>query len=410
LALSSVFGMALAVGSLLFFLGVGMGLTHFIQHLFPVDAKRFEVKAPQWTLGEKEYKKLDEAACEAFQALEHVHTLYRKMEVRAPGTTRINDTLLGMRIHMGLEIMAVGIEPALFAPEVSTALFVDEDIFFEEKEGVPVVLSSYLIEVYNQHFAPKNGLPLLSNEDMLKGFGFDVVFNQSFFAGNAGEALAQEFFIAGFSPRAFLAGISIPLESAKRINRALGKDAEHYSSVVVEVTDSAHVPKLIQELEHMGFKVDEGERQRARQLGLAIWATTGALSLLSILIGVLATLNIAQGMSHSLRMRETEFAIFRAVGATPAQLAWTVMVQALILALVGGGLGIAAALGGGHLLNVFLFQVLGDIPLLPKNLFMLPVLGCIGALLGAMLAALLGVWGPSRRLQKMSPAEVLAGR
>jgi ABC-type antimicrobial peptide transport system permease subunit len=403
LACSSVFGISLAVGSLLFFLGVGLGLTAFIQHLFPVEAKRFEVKAPKWAVGETEFKKLDEATCAEFQKLEHVRALYRKMEVRAPGVTRVNDKIFNIRINMGLEVVAVGVEPALFEAEVPRELFV------EDKEAVPVVLNSHLLDVYNQHFAPKNGLPLLKG-DMLQGFGFDVFFNQSFFAGNTGEVLSQEFFVAGFSPRAFLAGISIPLESAKRINQALGKDAEHYSSVVIEVDDSAHLPKVIQQLERMGFKADTGERQWAEQLGLAIWAVTGGLSLLSILIGVLVTLNIAQGLSHSLRMRESEFAIFRAVGATPAQLVSLMVVEALVLALLGGVLGVAAAWGGGYLLNMFLFSALGNFPLLPHHFFALSLEGCLGGLLGAMLAALLGVWGPSRRLRKMAPAAVLAGR
>jgi len=212
-AYASVFGIGLAVGSLLFFLGVGLGTTQFIQHLFPVEAKRFEVRAPKWNVGETEYKKLDEAACAQFQALEHVRTLYRKMEVRAPGVTRI-EKILNMRVNMGMEVAAIGVEPALFEAEVPGEFFVED-----EDGAVPAVLNAHLIEVYNQHFAPKNGMPVLKGE-MLKAFPFNVFFNRSFFARGEGETLEQEFFVAGFSPRAFLAGISIPLESAKRINRA----------------------------------------------------------------------------------------------------------------------------------------------------------------------------------------------
>ncbi|MCL2314461.1 MAG: ABC transporter permease [Proteobacteria bacterium] len=403
LAYSSIFGIGLATGSLLFFLGLGFGLTSFIQHLFPVEAKRVEVKAPQWVVGETEYKKLDEVACTDFQKLKHVRALFRKMEVRAPGITRVNDDILGMRIDMGLEVMAVGVEPALFGEDIEQALFV------EDEEAVPAILSTYLIDVYNQHFAPKNGLASLKG-DMLKGFGFDVIFNRSFFAGNTGERVRQEFFVAGFSPKAFLAGISIPLESAKRLNRTLGREAEQYSSVVVEVDDSTHIASVIQQLERLGFKTDEGERRFVQQLGLATWATTGALSLLSILIGVLATINIAQGLSHSLHMREGELAIFRAVGATSAQLVGVVVAQAFILALAGGGLGVLAAWGGGYLLDGFLFQALGAITWLPKRFFMLPVGVYLGGVMGAILAALLGVWGPSRRLLRRGIAEVLAGR
>jgi len=402
LAYSSVFGISLAVGSLLFFLGVGFGITTFIQQLFPVEAQRFEVRAPKWVVGETEHRKLDEAACAEFQALEHVRTLYRKMEVRAPGVTHI-DKILNIRVNMGLEVVAVGVEPALFEAEVS------KEGFVEDKEAIPALLNSHLIEVYNQHFAPKNGLPLMKGE-MLQGFGFEVFFNRSFFARSAGETLEQEFFVAGFSPKAFLAGISIPLDSAKRINRALGKDAEQYSSVVIEVEDSAHLPKVMGQLEQMGFEVNDGERTWVRQLGLAVWVVAGGLSLLSLLIGALATLNIAQGLFHSLRIREGEFAIFRAVGARPAQLAWTLTAEALVLALLGGGLGTAAAWGGGYLLNIFLFRALGSLSLLPQSFFVLPWEVCLGGLVGALLAALLGVWAPSRRLRKMDPAAVLAAR
>jgi len=75
-------------------------------------------------------------------------------------------------------------------------------------------------------FAPQRGLPRLS-EGMLIGFQLPVEIGKSYVAGKTLEHSQETALVlAGFSDRAALAGISMPIDSVKRLNARFGADAQ----------------------------------------------------------------------------------------------------------------------------------------------------------------------------------------
>ncbi|MCY1042480.1 FtsX-like permease family protein [Corallococcus sp. bb12-1] len=408
-AFFSAFGVAMGVGALVFFVGLGLGVGQVIrERIFPTDSRLVDVVPPSVSLGLLGGGKLDTGAVERLRALPGVETAYRKMNVRVPAVTRYDGTFFGSRLRMGLEVLAVGVDPGLVQKDVGLQEAKD---FKDPGEGkaIPALISTRLLELYNKTFAPARKLPQLSAE-MLIGFGFPVEFNRSYVAATSGgPSSTQQAQVVGASDRAMLAGITIPLDTAVRINRAAGADAESYTGVTLVAADPSYVPALVAAVKGMGFEIDDQERRLAENAGAAVALTTSALALLSILICVLAAVNITHAMSASVRARAREIGVMQAVGASRADIRSIVLAEASVVGLLGGAAGTSVALLLAFAVDRFAAGYLPDFPFKPDSFFSFPVTVLLGGVLLGLVAALAGAWFPSSRAAATDPARTLAG-
>ncbi len=406
-AWSSVFGIAVGVAALVFFVALGLGVGSIVkERVFPVDVNLVEVVPSQLSLGLLGGGKIDQAAVDRLAALPGVTAAYRKMNVRVPAVTIYDGDFFGRRLRMGLEVITVGVDPEFVKRDVQLGDFSDPG----DGQPIPAVASSRLLEVYNKTFAPARSLPQLSGA-MLTGFSFPVEFNRSFVTasppGPVEKAQAQ---IVGVSDHGLLAGITVPLTVAIRLNRAAGVDAETFTAVTLRVREPSLVPALVGEVKNMGFRVDDQERRMAENAGAAVAITTSAMALLSVLICVLAAFNIAHALSASVRAREREFGVMRAVGASRRDLFLVVFAEAVVLGLAGGLGGTLAAGLGARGIDLLAARVLPEFPFKPESFFVTPWwLWASGVGLG-VLAAAGGAWLPARRAARLDPARVLAGQ
>ncbi len=407
-ALLSAFGVAIGVGALVFFVALGAGVGTVIREkIFPVDARLLDVVPPSLSLGSLLGSgKLDQAAIDRLAALEEVERVYRKMNVRVPAVTRYDGDFFGSRLRMGLELLVVGVDPGLVEGDIVHGKFEDPG----PNQPIPAVASSRLFEIYNKSFAPARGLPQLSAQ-MVAGFTFPVEFNRSYVASPVGGAAVQSSFaqVAGVSDRAMLAGITVPLEVAIRINRQSGVDAENFTGVTLQAKDPSGVPRLIEHVRRMGLQVDDQERRLAENAGLAVSLTTSALALLSVLICLLAAVNIAHALSAQVRARAKEIGVMRAVGATRADIQRIVLSEAAVVGLLGGTVGTCVAFVAARLMDRFATTLLPDFPFKPDTFFGFPPSLLVGGVLLGVLAALGGAYLPSRRAASLDPARTLAG-
>ncbi|RKH61664.1 ABC transporter permease [Corallococcus llansteffanensis] len=408
-AFFSAFGVAMGVGALVFFVGLGLGVGRVIrERIFPTDSRLVDVVPPSVSLGLLGGGKLDTAAVERLGALPGVETTYRKMNVRVPAVTRYDGTFFGSRLRMGMEVLAVGVDPGLVQKDVGLAEAKD---FKDPGEGkaIPALISTRLLELYNKTFAPARKLPQLSAE-MLIGFGFPVEFNRSYVAATSGgPSTTQQAQVVGASDRAMLAGITIPLDTAVRINRAAGADADNYSGVTLVAADPSRVSELVEAVKGMGFEIDDQERRLAENAGAAVTLTTSALALLSILICVLAAVNIAHAMSSSVRARAKEIGVMQAVGASRADVRSIVLAEAAVVGVLGGATGTAAALLLAFAVDRLATGYLPNFPFKPDSFFAFPWTVVLGGVLLGLVAALAGAYFPSRRAAATDPARTLAG-
>ena len=215
--------------------------------------------------------------------------------------------------------------------------------------------------------------------------------------------------LVGVSDRGLLAGVTVPLDTVKRINRELGADATTYTGVTLLARSSAQVPQLAANVREMGFRVDDQERRMAENAGAAVTLTTSALALLSALICLLAAINIAHALSASVRARAKDLGVMRAVGASKRDIRAVVLAEAAALGLFGGLCGTALAVAGTFAMDWAAGRFLPQFPFKPDTFFSLSwQLVAAGVALG-LVSSLLGAWLPSRDAAAVDPARVLAG-
>ncbi len=406
-ALFSGFGVAVGVGALVFFVALGLGVGTVVrERVFPIDTSLVEVVPPQVSLGALlGGGKLDQPTVDRLRALPGVTHAYRRMNVKVPAVSRYDGDFFGQRLRMGLEILAQGVDAELLKDEVDPQSFRD----VPPGEPIPAVAATRLLEIYNKSFAPARKLPQLS-PTMLVGFSFPVELNRSFVSASPpGPTIPLRMQLVGMSDRALLAGVTVPLETAQRLNRQTGQDAETFTGVALRASDPAVVPRIVEEVRRMGFEVDDTERRMAESAGAAVAITTSALALLSILICLLAAVNIAHALSAQVRARAKEIGVMRAVGATRGDIRGLVLTEAAVIGALGGALGTLLAFSAALLLNSLSRRVLPPFPFQPESFFAFPLWLLAGGVVLGLVAALGGAFVPARAAAATDPARTLAG-
>jgi len=407
-AFFSAFGVAMGVGALVFFVGLGLGVGQVIrERVFPSDARLVDVVPPAVSLGSfLGGGRLDAATVERLGALPGVERVYRKMNVRAPAASLYNGDFFGRKLRMGMDLLAVGVDPGLVEGAVSPDTFVDPG----PDKPLPVLISTRLLEIYNNTFAPSRKLPRLAPE-MLKGFVLPIDFNRSYVTAPLPgvPVLSAQVQVVGASDRALLAGVTLPLDVAVRLNKELGQDTETYTGVTLVATSPGGVPSVVAAVKEMGLEIDDQERRLAENVGAAVTLTTSAMALLSILICVLAAVNIAHALSASVRARAKEIGVMQSVGASRADVRNIVLAEAGVVGLAGGVLGTVAALLLALLVDRLAATWLPQFPFKPDSFFSFPGLVVVGGVGLGLFAALAGAWFPSHRAAATDPARTLAG-
>lgn len=406
-AAMSAFGVAIGVGALVFFVSLGLGIHEVVStKVFPVDTRLVEVVPPSISLGALlGGGKLDPPTIERLSALSGVARVHRKMTVRVPAVSRYEGDFFGARLRMGVEILAVGVDPSLVEKDVQLGSFVDPG----PDKPIPALAATRLLEIYNKSFAPARKLPQLS-PTLVVGFIFPVEFNRSFVASTSGGPVTKSpVQVVGVSDHALLAGITIPLDTARRLNREAGVDADSYTGATLEARSPGDVPRLVEAVKQMGLQVDDQERRLAQNAGAAVALTTAAMALLSVLICVLAAVNITHALFASVRARAKEIGVMQAVGASRADIRSLVLAEAALLGLVGGLAGTLGAFLTSRAVDALSMRYLPPFPFKPDSFFVLPwELAAFGAALG-LLASLAGAYFPSRAAAASEPARTLAG-
>ena len=409
-AILSALGVAAGIAALAFFVALGRGVAEVVKtKIFPADARFVEVIPPAVSIGLFGGAKLDDAAVQRLSALPNVVGSHRKMQLRVPAVTRYDGDFFGKRMRMGLEIIAVGVDPGLVEQDVTPSIaFADPG---DEGGAIPVLISSRLVEIYNRSFAKGRGLPQVSPK-MLYGFEFPELRGRSFGGGKVmegGQTLSQAAVLSGVSDRALLQGVTMPLEAARRLNERFGEDGATYSSIVLVAGTPDHVPAISQAVRKAGFEIDDTERKLAESVGAAVAIVTATLALISLLICGLATVNIALSLGASVRNRMREIGILRAVGATASDVALLIVCEAMAIGLLGGAIGAALARGAALGLDTLATRYLPEFPFKPDSFFSFPWWVLAGAVALGVVASLVGAYPPARNAARLDPARAIGG-
>lgn len=394
--------------SLVFFLALGLGVSHAARRMFPADARLVDIVPGAVSLGGVlGGGQLDDGAVARLRALPGVADAWPRLALRVPlavpGPPRGLD--YNWPSGMTLQVPVVGVAPGLVAPDLAGKRFADPG----GGGAIPVVLSGRLLEVYNKTIAPAWNVRRLPSGLSLVGVEVPVRIGLSIVPQKTEDRVSDgRLVLAGLSDRVPIYMAAVPLDTVRRLHREYGKAEQGYTQVTLLAGRPDDVPGIVAAARRMGFTVDEGERAAAERVGTVVVVTTGALVLLATVMCALAALAIAQSLSASVRGRAREIAVLSAVGAGPGDVRAIVLAEAGIIGVLGGVVGTLSAVGLAALADRAAIRLLPDFPFRPETFFAFPAWIPLLGIAVPALAALLGALAPAAIAARVDPARTLS--
>lgn len=437
------FGILAGTAALVFFLALGLAVRGvLLGQVFPIDRVEFEpVARPEPGLlsvllgGGRAPVGVDQASADRLARLPGVAAVYPKLRFAFPSGAFGGAELLGREVGTH-EMIGDGIDPALVkADEVTGPFrFVDPlekpgaackgddgctggqycEQASDQPEGrcsepVPVLVSPYLVELFNQGIARAHGLPPVGQTMLSKAQG--VTFRLQLGVSMMGQAKrgkprSARARVVGIATSAIDLGVTAPLGVVRRWNRefAGAEAAERYSSVVVRVARPDGAAEVIRRAQGEGL---EPRDNRARDVSVLISGVMGLLALVAGVMLAVASSNIAYTFRVLVSERRTEIGLYRAIGATPLDVAlwWTSV--AAVVGLIGGLGGVAVARVLAAVADHLARTRLPEFPFKPESFFVFPGWLVLGAALFGAAFALAGALVGVRRAASLDPARAL---
>jgi len=189
-------------------------------------------------------------------------------------------------------------------------------------------------------------------------------------------------------------------------NLAAGQ-TEGYEVAVVRVADPAQLTEVRTKITELGFGsfsiVDEIDQ--IRTVFLIIDSVLGLLGGISLLV---ASFGIANTMIMSILERTREIGIMKAIGAEDREIKLIFFVEAAVIGVVGGGMGVLVAWGIDAIANRLAYRFI----LKPQgasfiDFFDLPPYLWLGAILFALVVSILAALYPASRAARIDPVRAL---
>ncbi len=438
--LLSVFGIAVGISVLGFFLALSLGMQkRVLQRIFPSD--RLEVVPPKASVDDSALgaigallggpKGLSDDVIRELRAHPDVQAVHPRLRVAFPVRGWGGERIVGRPIYTDLPID--GIDPAAVTETTSPWQFKDyvsdKNPFCTEDKNcpqgwfcswdinkceppVPVIISPTLLEFYNGSFARMYGLPRITGflVGQLRGLLATAELGKSFVSRReAGKPRQRKLVLVGVSDRAQPFGLTVPLPYVQRWNAEYAgeKAASEYSSLTVQVKPGRSVTRVVERIRKLGFALEDNG---AEQAGLAVLLMTALFVLVSLSTLVVATLNVAHTFFRAIAERRHELGVMRAVGASQRDVILLLLGEAACIGLSGGVIGVVVARLFAHGIDTLSRTALPDFPFKPESYFWFSPLLLLSLLTFSVGICLLGALFPARAAARLSPAEALTAK
>jgi putative ABC transport system permease protein len=199
----------------------------------------------------------------------------------------------------------------------------------------------------------------------------------------------------------------VALALARESGSLSESDSEGYDSAIVRVDDPVALTEVRNRLKELGFAsfsiVDQLEQFRT--VFLIIDSVLGLLGGISLLV---ASFGIANTMIMSILERTREIGIMKAIGAEDREIKLIFFVEAAVLGLTGGVVGVLAAWAIDAIANRLAYRFI----LKPQgasfvDFFSLPPWLTGGAILFALIVSILAALYPAARAARIDPVRAL---
>lgn len=199
----------------------------------------------------------------------------------------------------------------------------------------------------------------------------------------------------------------VALELARSQGKIEKEQAEGFMSATVRVSDPVALTNVRNRLTELGFQSFSimDQLEQLRTVFLIINATLGLLGGISLLV---ASFGIANTMIMSILERTREIGIMKAIGAEDGEIRLIFFVEAAVIGLIGGIIGVLTAWGIDGLANQLAYRYV----LKPQNasyvdFFYIPLYLSLGAIAFAVLVSIIAALYPASRAARIDPVKAL---
>jgi FtsX-like permease family len=287
------------------------------------------------------------------------------------------------------------------------------------KHRVPIVLSSTVVELYNNQFAKTHGMPMADKDLVnfliqnrgLSAMRFSIGLGFTTVAGTGKITRARprrvEAVVIGVSPRAMRIGVTMPIQYIERWNKDfMGAEAAgSYSSIIATLRDRNQLAPFAEWLKGESLRLEDNLGEK---FATVIFVIRLLFLIISTLILLIAVINIGHNFFVQVSERRREIGIMRAVGASQTDVMLVILGEAAIIGLIGGLVGVGLALGIGAGWDAYAVNGIPAFPHKPASWFDFKPWIWGSALGFSTLFCILGGFLPARRAAKMEPAQALA--
>ncbi len=287
--------------------------------------------------------------------------------------------------------------------------------------AVPVLVSTYLLELWNGSVAPAHGYPKISKSTLgtFLGLSFDAFLGMSMFSSRSQtvEPITRRFQLVGISRKAIPLGVTVPLSYAARFNDyfatrdeagdVLDKEkpkSETFSSIVVRVKSKKQITGFLAFVKRIGFTQED---TNAETVGLVILFVTGILVFISFVIVIIAAINIANTYFMIISERRREIGIMRAIGANRGDIRSIFIAEAAFLGFMDGMIGLVFGFLTSRGVDWILRNVVPDFPFKPETAFAFPMWLVLSTVAFGVGFCVFGALFPAVHAARIEPSEAL---
>ena len=199
----------------------------------------------------------------------------------------------------------------------------------------------------------------------------------------------------------------VALALARESGSLGNSESEGYDSAIIRVNDPLALTEVRKRLQKSGFASFSimDQLEQFRTVFLIIDSVLGLLGGISLLV---ASFGIANTMIMSILERTREIGIMKAIGAEDREIKLIFFVEAAVLGLVGGVIGVLSASAIDAIANRLAYRFI----LKPQgasvvDFFSLPLWLSIGAILFALIVSILAALYPAARAARIDPVRAL---
>jgi len=278
---------------------------------------------------------------------------------------------------------------------------------------IPVLVSPFLLDIYNGVAATALGLRRLSGMEVLLGTEFSMLYGESYFVADeqVDHRVVKRCRVVGFTNKAMEFGVTMPLPYAVRANAMLrGREqASQFTSVVVETVHNEDVPRVVDDARVLGLTLAP-HSEEGRKVANLLLVLTIVFAMVSLIILIISAINIMHTFLMLVSERRSEIAVYRSVGARLRDIQGMILGEAAMLGLLGGCGGLLAGVLASRLANAVVLGVLAHVQGYPSDFFVYDWWVWLTGVGGGLLFAVAGAYLPSRAAARTDPATLLSQR